>query len=278
MAIFAFLSVFTTPIALAEVVKLQRLNRAPVVDGNGADWETMAATKLALHKINPDAKTDVSFIIIKGGIYEDHIYFFLEWQDTTEDLIHKPWVWNKKQLKYVTGPEREDRLAIQFLLRGDYSTDWFSGKNFTADMWHWKAYRSNTLGLVHDKSTIISHNKLLRSSKYRDRNGEYIYISRPSDAGDKLYRTKRYRKYDSDIMPKYILNNNPTGSVADLKAKGVWRNNKWYLEIQRKLRTEYKDDIQFHLGQTVVGGIAVFNHSENDDHVITDNLMFKLPN
>lgn len=164
---------------------------------------------------------------------------------------------------------------MQFVMDGDYSTDWMSGKEFKADMWHWKSVRSNPLGLIHDKQTIISTKKLLKARQFSMSSGGKVYIARPSDAGDKLYKTKRYAKFDKDVMEKYVATKDPQGSVADVKVKGKWRDGKWCLEIRRKRDTGHEDDVVFPTSGTLVGGIAVYDHSVDDDHTVSDNLVFQ---
>ncbi len=261
--------------AVGETITVHRLAAAPVLDGHGADWSAVPGTVIALHKSKLDGSAATESILIKGGVHGEYVCFYLEWQDTSQDLLHKPWQWDSLKQKYVTGPQREDRLALQFATGGDYSTDWLSGNEFTADMWHWKATRSNPLGLAHDKSTTISGQKSTHAYKGISRHGIPLYIARPSDSGDQLYRRKRYRKFIADSMPKYVLTEAPSGSVADIEARGVWTDGKWHLELRRKLNTGNPDDVVFTLGETTVGGLAVFDHSENDDHAVSDNLTFQ---
>ena len=82
------------------------------------------------------------------GIIGDEIYIFMQWDDATKDDQHKPFIWNSAQNKYVAGEQREDRLALQFEMDGEYTVNWLSGNSFEADTWHWKAARSNPIGLV----------------------------------------------------------------------------------------------------------------------------------
>ena len=262
-------------VALAATVAIHTLPSPPTLDGNGEDWKGVSGTVVPLHKSKPEATTQIESVLIKGGVHGEYVCFYLEWEDGSEDVLHKPWVWDESKRKYVRGPQREDRLAIQFATSGEYSTDWLSGREFTADMWHWKASRSNPIGLVHDKSTEISARKLLESYKGTTPNGESVYIARPSDGGDKLYTSKRYHAYKEDLMPKYLVNASPHGSVADVEARGVWANGKWHLEIRRKLNTGHADDVVFEAGLQIVGGIAVFDRTENDDHVISENITFQ---
>ncbi len=185
--------------ATATTITMHSLDAAPVLDGQGQDWSGVPVTSIALKPSRSGITTAVDSVDIKGGVHGDYIYFLVEWQDSTEDSVHKPWVWDKDKGKYVKGPQREDRFALQFAMQGDYSTNWLSGKEFMADMWHWKSTRSNPLGLVHDKSTIISAKKMAKTRAFTADGGGKVYIARPSDAGDKLYTTKRYHKYDQEV-------------------------------------------------------------------------------
>ena len=178
-------------------------------------------------------------------------------------------------MSFYIWPKSEDRLAMQFQISGEFTPDWRSVQESTADMWHWKSVRSNPIGLVHDKVIQISSSRLLRASEIEGHNGP-VYVLRSSDAGEKLYGTKRYSKKDKAVMPKYILNPNASGSIADIRAKGVWSNGRWHLELRRKLNTGHDDDVVFRPGETIKGAIAVFDGSENDDHNISNTLIFQL--
>jgi len=270
-----FCGVIAGETVAGETVKVHALAALPVLDGDGADWMEVPGTVITLHKSNPSATTNTRSALIKVGVYGEYVCFYIEWEDATQDDTHKPWVWDSSSQKYLASKRLEDQFALQFATGGDYTTDWFLGGEFTADMWHWKASRSNPLGLAHDKSTMVSRQKLLRAYKGVAIDGKPIYIARPADKGDKLYVTKRYRKYNQDLMPKYLLIESPQGSVADVEARGVWAGGKWHLELRRKLNTGDPVDIVFGTGDTILGGIAVFDRSENDDHVISNPLTFK---
>jgi hypothetical protein len=175
----------------------------------------------------------------------------------------------------VRGPQREDRFALQFAIEGDYDTNWLSGRSFVADMWHWKASRSDPHGLAHDKLTRVGKRKQLRAAAIPGPGGETIYIARPSDAGDPLYTTRRYGKRREALMPKYELSSSVSGSIADVSARGVWRDGYWTLELSRVLDTGHPDDVVLHPGRDVAGGVAIFDRSRNDDHAVSSVLVFR---
>jgi hypothetical protein len=271
----ALLSLMPVTLFANQVVPIVPLTAAPLLDGMGEEWSELSAVEIPLRKTEADHRTEVDSIAVKGGVYQDRVYLYLTWKDATEDDEHKPFVWDEQMNRYLQSKALEDRVAIQFAMSGDYTTDWLSGNSFTADMWHWKAYRSNSVDLAHDKQTFISDKKLLRSYEGKSAQGSAIYILRPSDSGDRLYKSHRYRERVEERMPKYSVSPDPQGSIADIKAKGVWREGAWHLEISRQLNTGHADDVAFQVGQPVLGGIAVFNGTGDDDHTVSDTLIFQ---
>ena len=262
--------------AYANSISVMWLSAPPTINGNGDDWDTQHSAEIPLKNIHPESQIKADSVTVNAGIYEENIYFYLVWDDATEDLAHKSWRWSEEKNKYIRDSDREDRMAMQFELSGDYTTDWFSGKEFRADMWHWKSSRTNPLRLAHDKSTVVSKQKLLHAYQHVNEAGEKIFLQRPSDSGTKLYSSKRYHAKQGERAPKYILNNNAEGSVTDIEAQGKWIDGKWHLELRRALNTGDDADVVFIPGTSVKGGIAIFDHSDNDDHAISETLIFNL--
>ena len=254
------------------VVKIGQLKAAPSVDGSGADWQDVPVITIPLAYLGkPD---DVRLLKLQAGVFKDDVFFYTQWDDAAPDTQHKPNVWDETQQKYVEGAQREDRFALEFAMKGDYDANWYAGKEFTADMWNWKAARTNPIGIAHDKTTIISHQAMPESYKATLPDGSVIYIQRPTDLGGDPYETKRYFKKQESIMPKYVpLAQLPEG-VDDVKAKGVWSAGKWHLELSRKLNTHHADDVLFKQGEKFLGAIAVFDHDANEHHYTSQTLTF----
>jgi hypothetical protein len=272
---FTVLCLCSSLIYAYQIVPVIALQSAPVLDGSDSDWGPSTLIEVPLHQTHPNQQSKVEKIFIKGAVFADKVYFYFTWQDDTHSVEHKPFLWDRQQKRYIQSQIFEDRLAIQFAMSGDYTTNWFSGNEFVADMWHWKSFRSNTLGLAQDKQTIISKTKMLRSFQGQTPEGDPIYIYRPSDEGYPLYKSIRYKEKQESKMPKYLLAKNPQGSIADVKAKGVWRDGAWHIEIARSINTNHEDDVVFIKGRQVLGGIAVFNNTGDDDHSISDTLIFE---
>lgn len=270
ISMIAFCILITTNTLAQQVIPVKKLSSRPVIDGSIGDWKNVAPINISLK-----GKSNIGRVTFKAGVFGDEVYFMAQWKDPTESTLHRPHVWDSKKKKYVGGKQREDRFALQFAMEGDYSADWLSGKTFKADMWHWKANRSNPVGLAHDKMTIISRQASRKAFQIKDKNGKFIYIRRPSDTGEKIYKSRRYSKKEKDVMPKYVLNKDASGSIADIKAKGVWKNGMWTLELKRKLNTSHGDDAVFRIGKKIKGAIAVYDASCNDCHDVSQTLVFQ---
>ncbi|HRJ51602.1 MAG TPA: ethylbenzene dehydrogenase-related protein [Candidatus Thiothrix moscowensis] len=257
-----------------QIITVGKLKAAPSVDGSADDWQDVTGIKIPLTYLNKPELTKT--VTLKAGVFGDEVFFYSEWEDSTEDTQHKPHVWDETQQKYVEGPQREDRFALEFAMVGDYDANWFSGKEFKADMWNWKAGRTNPIGIAHDKMTIISKQPMQEAYKTTLPDGSDLYIQRPSDADREPYVAKRYFKKQQDIMPKYLpLEEALPPSSDDVKAKGVWKDGKWHLEQRRKLNTGFADDVRFIADKPVTGAIAVFDHDDNERHFISTTLRFQ---
>ncbi len=64
-----------------------------------------------------------------------------------------------------------------------------------------------------------------------------------------------WRGYEGDIVGRFI-NRIPSGSRADIKAKGVWKDGEWTIEFGRALNTGNDDDIQFNIEKSYQFGIS----------------------
>jgi hypothetical protein len=268
LSLFAFTcSLLVSLPAFSETIPVVQLDSPPQIDGNAEDWKAYQPVDVPL-----EGNLNIKNVSVLSGIAGDEVFFLFQWKDDTHDTEHKPYIWDATKGKYSSGEQAEDRFAINFGMDGDFTYDWISGNSFTADMWHWKAARTNPIGLANDKQTIITTEETKKAYKVKASNGKDIYILRPSDAGDQLYTTVRYATKEKDIMPKYILNENAKGSVSDVKAKGTWKDGQWTLELKRKLNTGNADDVVFTPGTAVSAAIAVFDHSGNEKHNISKTL------
>ncbi len=87
------------------------------------------------------------------------------------------------------------------------------------------------------------------------RTGKRMYLFRPQDKGISCFETKLYDKYEGDRVPGYV-HRIPSGSVADIKAKGLWDEGFWTIEFSRCLNTGQEDDVQFQVKKEYFFGVS----------------------
>ena len=71
-------------------------------------------------------------------------------------------------------------------------------------------------------------------------------------------------EYSGDVIPAYAIKE-PTGSGADVRAKGKWENGYWTVELLRKLNTGYPDDTAFDPARTYAMAVAVQDRTGDMD-------------
>lgn len=247
------------------------LSTAPTLDGKADEWSGVSGVKV---KVTPANEGDEKAyqgeveVDLKAAINGDMIYFLAQWPDPTKDDTHKNLTWDKEKDGYVEGKDREDRMVLKFDMGGDFTACMLSGKAYESDVWHWKAYRSQSAGIVHDKMHIMSFEKIPKAKKHPTRDGKEIWIARPSDAGDEMYKSQKPLDNIGDVIPRYVPNKSVSGSIADIKSEATWANGVWTLEMARKLDTGNADDVKFEKGKTYEAGAAVFDHTGDDHHSV----------
>ncbi|MGQ0612917.1 MAG: DUF1259 domain-containing protein [Planctomycetaceae bacterium] len=222
---------------------------APAVDGQPNDpvWNYARALQVAALKVWPKPEPHGTSVVIKSVHTKSHIYFLVRWRDETkDDAFHKPWVWNATKGAYEEGPDREDMFTLAFQHTGVFDADMLSGEAGVWDVWQWKATRTNPQGYAMDRTHRYTPEKPEgKARSYTARDGRTIWIARPEDAGDTVERKQPApATHQGDRVPQY-LPGTPSGSQADVRAKGTWADGWWTLEIERKLDTGHADDTAF---------------------------------
>ncbi|MBO6561375.1 MAG: hypothetical protein JJ959_12605 [Nisaea sp.] len=253
------------------VIETGKLASAPALDGKADDWSGVSGTEIAL-----TGEGGVDKVTVKAAVVGDMIYFLAQWADATESSNHKPYEWDEASGKYKRSRQLEDRLAFAFPISGDFAANHVGGNVMTTDVWHWKAFRSNEAGLAHDKSHVTSTEETKKAKKFKTEAGGEIYLSRPSDEGDKLYKAQKHKEKVGDVMPSYEVNKEAKGSIADVKAKGVWSNGMWTLEMARKLDTGHADDAVIPASGDVMMAIAAFNDIDGEKHSVSKEITLRV--
>lgn len=214
----------------------------PVVDGMANEELWTGAAAVIVH--DHIAAIDIS---LKAAYNSDKIFILASFADPDENRQHHTLIWDDTLKAYQNGPEREDVLVLKWSM-ASYPTTLTLQENlpYTADIWFWKAMRTDHAGFADDKMHIYSATRSKRSKTMISQNGQFFYLTRVGDAGRAAYTTSLVEGFQTVRLPKYSLRQ-PEGSRADIRAKGTWQEGRWTIEFSRKLDTGHDDDIQFEL-------------------------------
>ena len=224
----------------------------PRIDGRASDTVWAKAEGIITH----DNVADID-IILKAAYTDKKIFFLVVFPDENKSIWHKSWVWNKDMEVYRIGKDREDTFIFKWNMlaeRVDLSV--YSCDSYVADIWFWKANRTNPSGYADDKIQKLSESSENdKSKKIICSSGHTMFLSREGDKGESAYKETLPTDYTTSIVEKYMPNV-PTESRADIKAKGIWSMNTWTIEFSRFLKTGNEDDIQFNIGEISQFGVS----------------------
>lgn len=268
MAAAAFVSL--APTARAEQTLIVRnVAAAPVIDGKGDDKVWSLAKPVTTH--DNVAGIDITLKAVRA---DKRIYFLVSFPDPDESREHKTWVWDKNIGMYRQGPSREDVFVFKWNMSAtptDLSIR--SDTPHEADIWFWKACRSDPAGYADDKIQRLSETELPDSREMTSKSGKKIFLQRMGDDGEPASVTTLFEEYKGDRMPHFETRT-PTGSRADIKAKGAWSKGVWVIEFGRDLQTGHKDDVQFEPGKTYQFGVSRYEMAGRDADKSGDQPLF----
>lgn len=231
----------------------------------------------------------VKAVYTKGG----NISILLSWPDNDQSMTKEAWKFHKGKWERQKGDE--DKVAINWEIKRikNFATkgcavvchsdaknpeDWkYHTETATerGDMWIWRAYTSNPMGHAEDgyvdddsRKSDSGTGKAKKNEASDKKKPKYMQdpAKKPTVPGFLVDREtmeiKDYNKFkDGDVVPSWILSKF-SGSMADVKAKAKWENGKWTVMLQRKLKTDDKEnDVHFDTRRDYNLGIAVFNNS-----------------
>ena len=202
----------------------------------------------------------------------------LVWADPDKNEEQSPFIW--KEAGYEADDEKvEDRCSIAFELEGKFDSDMKAGIESKWDVWEWCAARSNPTGFGFDRTHIYSKTAPqapIKARRLTDRAGNQIFFWHPHDTGTPCFKTVTLPETKGAPVVLQFPTQTPTGSAADVQAKGVWAAGKWTVEFKRKLSTGNKDDTVLVAGKSVGIAVATFDKSEKGDHDVTKHVVLKL--
>lgn len=244
-----------------DVLAARRTPAAPVLDGVGDDAAWRDAPEISVPLEGTSAPREVR---MRAVVHGERVYLLARWPDATEDRLHKLRV-PKAGGGFQNGPEREDVFAVGFPISGEFTGDMLSPLECVWDVWQWKSARTDAAGFAMDKSHV--HTLSDPGGKRHEQaleDGRRLYIRRPEDAGTSATATLPAPE-KADGPTAQFAAQTPSGSAADVAARGAWHDGWWTLEMSRALVTGHADDAPFGAAD-VPFALAVLDRAEDEDH------------
>lgn len=215
-------------------------------------------------------------VVVWALCTDDTLYILAQWPDTTRSDMRDPYVWNPQTKQYDRPTRPDDQFAVEFPMAGDFEISMLpTGAGFVADVWHWKAGRTNPGGWSDDKQHIIGQTPVKGAKEYDLGGHATVYVARPMDEGEPSYvRKAKPTTYLSDVVNSYV-SQPPSGSVADVRAKGLHDGAAWTLEISRKLNTGHGDDAVIEANEDNPCAIAILDDELYWRHSVSQLLLLR---
>lgn len=281
-AVFAVLlvcrvSAEPTPASAVDELVCGKVAKLPDIDGKAGDDAWKSAKELVVKMDQPDEENPKKQISLKAVHDGTSICFLLVWADADKSDEHAPLIW--KDTAYEAQDDKvEDACTLGFEFEGKFDSDMKAGIESKWDVWEWGAARTNPTGYALDRTHVYSHNAPpapIKGRRLTAREGT-IYFWHPIDEGTPCYtKIEIPEKKVKDVMPQYPTQK-PSGSAADVEAKGEWANGKWTVEFKRKLNTGHKDDTVMVPGKSLSFAVATFDKSEKGDHDVSKAILLKI--
>ncbi len=251
-----------------EVLVCAPVPAGPSLDGRADDgsWAMARPLMLTARRAMDPGKGASTPVTIRSVRTDTHLYFLVEWDDASESVSHKTWTWSKESGTYEEGKDREDMCALAFEHTGPFVADMLAGVEGVWDVWHWKAARTNPQGYAMDKTHTYTKSKPAgKANAHKTADGSEIWIARPEDAGDAAEKKQPApTEHNGDTVPQFVPTT-PSGSAADVRAKGRWSGGRWTLELQRRLDSKQADDTRFDPSRSYHMSVAVFDKTGDMD-------------
>lgn len=245
--------------AAGQILIANRVDSPPVVDGEAADPAWSQAGIVKIH----DAVADID-ISLRAVFSGETLYLMGQFPDATESRLHRQLVWNSERRIYEDGPTREDCLVLKWsMVPHETTLSLKENRPYRADIWFWKANRTDHAGYADDKMQLYSTTRDKKAKLLISEKGNVFYLVRLTDEGQAAYQPVLQAGYANDKVDKYEYRI-PTGSRADIRAKGLWKDGTWTVEFARRLNTGHADDVKFSLKGAYPFGVSRYEIAGRD--------------
>jgi len=206
-----------TPVSLPVRV----VSRPPLVDGRGIDdaWRAVAWAEVADPGLAGEGK-----LAVKACTTGERLYLLVRFPAREARRRHRPWHWDPVAQLYRSGQETE--MALSVLLFGEAMVD----------VWVWRAERTNAAGYADDGRF--------------DAAAGFV-----PDAGDPCWESRPPGDFAGPTLQRFYPRQ-PTGSQADVRARGTWEQGWWTVELSRRLTARNADDVT--ISPTAMAMIQLF--------------------
>jgi ABC-type amino acid transport substrate-binding protein len=235
-----------------ELVSIAVADR-PTLDGQATErlWE-IAPTVTTLDSASQRP------ITLKSVHTTTEIFFLVTFPDQAPSETHRSWKWDVTEKVYKPLGDREDVFVFKWSMAGpEVSLALRTAEPHRADVWFWKALRTNPMGYADDTLDLLlpepHPEALLVTSSVHGR----LYLRHLEDTGQSAYEEKFVSEYQGDVLPRFFPRP-PHGSRADVRAKGVWHRGTWTIELGRKLHTGHEDDLAFDPGGVYLFAVSCY--------------------
>lgn len=208
---------------LLPIINVSRINTPPFLDGLAIDkcWQKTTETEIPYKSHNATGK-----ITLKACTDREKIYFLVSYQTKLKNTRHQSWKWDPVIQAYIPSGDKEESLSI--IIKEEI-------RNKEADVWIWRAGRTDPVNKADDLYYIENKRDRLSANKIT------------MDNGQKSWFSKYFGEYAGTHLPRFY-NKKPSGSVADVNAKGSWDKQQLNIEFSRRFETDNSDDINFKKG------------------------------
>lgn len=215
-------------------------------------------------------------VVLRALHTDDTLFVLARWTDATRSDMRDPYVWNAAKKLYERPSKPDDQFAITFPISGDFSFNMLTLKHrYVADVWHWKAGRGNPVGWVDDKRHIIGQEPTPKAREYSMGGRGKVYIARLMDEGTASYALKPPPDtFQGDTVDSFEPRQ-PTGSLADVRGKGVHDGKTWTLEMSRKFNTGHADDAVIDPARDNTCAIAILDDELNWNHSVSQPITLR---
>ena len=232
------------------------VDEPPRIDGKDDDVAWSAAESV----VTPDYLSRRP-ITIKTVHTSDSIFFLVKYPDAAPSTTHKSFQWDAKDGIYRPLSDVEDAFVFRWSMIGPHADLLLRDcKPHKADIWFWKAWRTNPVGYADDKWESLSPVPGDNTKKLQVPGQPDMYLRRAGDAGNSAMDEKIPFEYRGAFASRFI-HRLPGGSRADVRAKGLWLNGVWTIEFFRKLDTGHDDDVTFKTGGSYLFVVSCYETS-----------------